>query len=45
MAGDRPKQDIEVTHFRKTEGGKILPGMLIIEGKYKKAKVENNNQN
>lgn len=40
MAGDRPKQKIEATHFRKTEGGEILPGMLIIEGKYKKAEVE-----
>ncbi|MCM1034781.1 MAG: hypothetical protein NC038_05810 [Paludibacter sp.] len=40
MTGDAPKQEINATHFKKTAGGEILPGMLIIEGKYKKAKAE-----
>lgn len=30
--------DLHYTTFRKLSGGEVLPGMLIIEGKYKKAK-------
>lgn len=30
--------ELSYTSFRKISGGEILPGMLIIEGKYKKAK-------
>ena len=33
-----PGSELTATLFKKTSGGEILPGMLIIEGKYQKAK-------
>ena len=36
MAGDRPENDLGATYFTKVVGGEILPGMIIIEGKYRK---------
>lgn len=40
MAADEKEvgADLTYTLFKKTAGGEILPGMLIIEGKYSKAK-------
>jgi hypothetical protein len=31
-----PGSDLTATTFKKKSGGEILPGMLIIEGKYRK---------
>ena len=31
-----PGSELTATLFKKTSGGEILPGMLIIEGKYRK---------
>lgn len=36
MNGERPKNDLGATYFTKTAGGEILPGMIIVEGKYRK---------
>ena len=33
---DAKDANLNATLFKKTGGGEILPGMLIIEGKYKK---------
>ena len=35
---EAPGSDLTATLFKKAGGGEILPGMLIIEGKYSKAK-------
>ena len=32
--------DLTYTTFKKVSGGEVLPGMLIIEGKYRKVKGE-----
>ena len=35
---NNPGSELTATIFKKKGGGEILPGMLIIEGKYSKAK-------
>lgn len=39
-----PGSNLTATQFKKVSGGEILPGMLIIEGKYKKVQTENSSQ-
>lgn len=42
MEEDQEDQAVQETHFSKVSGGTILPGMLLVEGKYKNAEGSDN---